>query len=53
LRAFYRRFEAGLAHAGLVQQDVALLAARWFYEAIAFGEIEPLDLASHLKCSFA
>src|SRR4029077_164357 len=42
-----------LAHAGLVEQHVALRPVRRFDEAVAFGDVEPLDQTGHLESNLA
>src|SRR6185437_10340379 len=48
-RAFIRGLEAGLAHTGLMQQDIAVSPTRRFDKSVALGEIEPLDETRNLK----
>jgi len=51
-RTFISGFEARLANASLVQEDISLHAAHRFDETISLGEIEPLDLTDDLLCGF-
>jgi hypothetical protein len=49
MRAFVCVFEAGLAYAALMQQDIALLTRRRLYEAITLREVKPLDRAGNFQ----
>src|SRR6202789_769945 len=52
-RALIGRLEAGLAHAGLMQEDIALRSRRRLDEPITLGKIEPLNEACNLQWHFA
>ena len=46
--SFERRLEAVAPEAGDVEEDVAEFAAIGQHEAVAFGDVEPLDRAGNL-----